>query len=389
MSAKNLEIQKFLETFKTPEEANEALVSNYNIDVKEQYLKFNNNTKERVWLYNYNIINSRGDNSLENEARCLILNDKFDIVSMSFKRFFNVNEPYAAPINWNKAWAEYKNDGSLINIYRYNNTFFIQTRRTCDASARLMAGVTYREAVIETLKKILGSCYAEPFRKEGDNYCWSFEYVSPYNRIVTPYEKDDLILLSIFDKNKACEIEPDIVDDLAFKYGFTRPDIYEIGGVKDCISLCEAMDPMEEGIVVVDNFQRRIKIKNIRYLKIGYVVGGFKAPRKFAEAVLSGDTKEILSYRPEFKKIFSVFESVLNDIIKEVLSIWRINKDISSRKNFANIVKRYKFSGILFALYDGRIDCIGDIIDRIKPKLLVDETELRREREFNEFFYRR
>ena len=63
------------------------------------------------------------------EARGIILDENCDwaVTSMSFRKFFNAEEPLAAEINWTTACIEEKLDGSLMALYWYDNAWQVQS----------------------------------------------------------------------------------------------------------------------------------------------------------------------------------------------------------------------------------------------------------------------
>jgi hypothetical protein len=69
------------------------------------------------------------------DARGLILDESDDwaVVSMSFRKFFNLGEPLAADLDWSSARVEEKLDGSLLVLYPYAGTWQVQTSGTPDA----------------------------------------------------------------------------------------------------------------------------------------------------------------------------------------------------------------------------------------------------------------
>ena len=275
--SKYLDIQNFLKGFRSIDLANSQLALKYNIDITKNFLVVQGGmSMEPVWIYNYDAIKARGDLNIENEARALILDQNADIISMSFKRFFNAHEQYASKIDWNNARAEFKHDGSLIVIYEHKGKFYIQTRRTPTAQGTIngsATNMTYEEAVVNVLKKKFKTPF-KPFRDVNvdESFCWVFEYVSPTNRVVTPYTNTDLKLLSVFDKLNITEVDRESVDEFARKYDFSRPISINVNSIDDVVKVFPSIDPLEEGFVVVDNNFNRIKIKNPSYLSIARAI---------------------------------------------------------------------------------------------------------------------
>lgn len=382
-----LKIQEFLKSFPDIVSANKQLVTQFHIDIGEGFL----GGVEPVWVYNYNMITSRGSNPIENEARALILDKNAEVVSISFPRFFNAHEPHAASIDWNTAIAERKHDGSLVVVYNHKGNYFIQTRRNAVAGGSVYGGTVsnYYEMVFEVLSSKFSDPFG-PFKRfdpRGD-YCWVFEIVSPLNRIVTLYEETDVVLLAAVNKRQLREMNSDHVSKFASDNGFTRPTMCKVNSVEEVVQICEGLDELHEGFVVRDSLGNRIKIKNRAYTRIGRAVnaGGETSPKHFAEITLRGDAEEFKSYFGGYKEIIGLMQNVLQDIFREVNEIWLANRDIPSRKEFAEVVLKYRLSDILFKLRSGKIKNVDEASKFIKAKFLVEETKLRHRAVFNKLW---
>jgi len=381
-----LEIQKFLNSFQNLTTAQDRLKQYFKIDIKQDVITFSDGNTEPVWIYNYNLFEARGESIVENEARALILNRHNEIVSFSFPRFFNLNEKNAANLDWETTVLETKFDGSLIVVYGYKDEIFIQTRRSATANGQLnnIENKTYYEAVMDVLKVKNHNSPLAPFieNKNYINNCTCvFEYVGPDNRLVTPYNKPDLVCLAVFRKDFAVEIVSKRVDYWCEKCGFLRPKRY--GGFKgseDAIDFVKlSSKPLDEGFVAVDYYNCRIKIKNPAFLSISRAInaGNLLLPKHFAKIVLNGDTEETVSYFSEFANILLLMDGTLEEIIEELDNIWELNRNAKSLKEFAEVIKYHSLSHILFMIWKNKIKNFDDILQYIKPELLVTETKER------------
>lgn len=390
-SAFQFEIQKFIGGFKSIHMANAHLTTKFNIDVTIDHVKLEGGSvMEPVWIYNYDMIKTKGDKTIENEARGLILNAKAEIVSMSFPRFFNAHERHAAKIDWTTASADAKADGTLVVIYEYKNSFHIQTRRSAEASVAISTDPTrtYSEAVLQVLKEKFDDPYS-PFKesiKDCNGYTWAFEYVSPKNRIVTDYAKDDLFLLGMFNKNYVRELSPDYVSGFARHFKFERPHNIKVDSLDMVLEALEKVNTLDEGYVIRDRHLNRIKVKNPGYLAVSRAVnaGSQLSPKHFAKIVLNGDTDEIVSYYDEFGDMLILMRSVLEDMFGEVEDMWDKNKDSESRKELALAIKDHSLCSLIFMRVDGKIENLNtDALPYIKSECLVNETKMRHETTFN------
>jgi hypothetical protein len=375
-SAFCLDIQRFIRGFKSTVMANNMLCQKFAINVTADGLVFGDGSSEIVFLYNYDMLKAKGGLKIENEARGLILNGAGEIVSMSFPRFFNHNEGHAAELDWEHTNAEIKLDGTLITVYAYKGNYYIQTRGRANADGPVgQSSDTFHQRVFELFSHKFNDPFG-PFKANNPNekYCWVFEYVSPDNRIVTPYDYEGLFLMAAYNKLLCSEVKPEYVDQFAAEYHFQRPPFARVTSMKDVDKLIDKMDPLEEGLVLVDHRFRRVKVKNPGYLSIARVknAGIDLQPRHFADIVLKGDGKEIAGYYPEYKEILLFLEEVVTSLMKEVDTMWKLYKIAPDRKTFAENVKSHPLCHLLFLAWDGQIKDMSDALKHIKPEFLVN-----------------
>ena len=201
------------------------------------------------------------------EARGIIIDVKHQtVVCRPFDKFFNVQEQYAADIDWNTAKVLEKIDGSLIKLYWYNGKWTFATSTTCDASDASVAGykgVTYRDIIAraDNYSRI-------PFDDFNKNRTYLFELVSPMTQVVIRYDKTSLYYLASFDNMTGEEVEVDLFEE------FKRPRSFPLKTIDECISAAMELNRdseeeiKDEGFVVVDGQHRRIKIKSPAYIAL-------------------------------------------------------------------------------------------------------------------------
>ena len=382
-----LSIQKYLKSFSLIENGILNLTKAYHIEVKPGILS----NCDKVWLYKYDQIHAKPTCSIENDARGLILDQNADIVSMSFRRFFNAYENFShQEIHWNSAFAEEKHDGTLITMYKHKENTYIQTQKMINAEGRAqMSGVSYEQMVRRFMYDKF-DIIPYPFEWENPNLCWVFELVSPLNRIITPYENTNMYLLSIFNKESVSEMSRQEVDAMAIKYGFDRPKAVKVESIEEAVNLANSVKKTDEGYVVVDECFNRIKVKNKAYLAVKRAVnaGSELSLRHFAQIVLDSDAEEISSYFPEYKKLLGIMTQSVKDMRNELSAIWEKTKQIETLKEFAmsDSVRRCSIKYVLFEMYKKKISSIDEGLSNMKPESLVEHAKNRnREEVIQEF----
>lgn len=367
MYIKNLEIQKYIISKKNIEEANDCL-SQIPIKVKTYQLDVNGST-HTVYIYNYDHIASPKDNSLANESRGLILDPTTRIVSFSFKRFFNFGDTCAAPIDWSTARAEQKYDGSLIVLYCFQENYFVQTREVADANCHIPhQPLKYCDETMNLLKSKFNCNEFSHFFPA--NLCFAFEFVAPYNKLVTNYDCPDLVLLSIFDKKNGTEMEKEFIDQFAKNHNLTRPLSFSVNHPKEVYSLINNLPDHHEGFVVVDKYFNRIKIKNNRYRYLFRLVnaGAQLSVRNFEKFFFSEEKNNILSNFPEFIPQINFFEKSYQQLSSHIHKILASNQNLSD-KELAQNVRQQPLANLIFACRKKPHLSIKDIL---KPDQLIN-----------------
>ena len=106
-----------------------------------------------LYVLNYDQIESPKTHPIVQECRGLILDKNYNIVSRSFDRFFNYGENNTGEnCNFSKCKIFEKLDGSLINVYYYNENWNVSTRGTAYAESYVGGyGITFKKLVYKAL----------------------------------------------------------------------------------------------------------------------------------------------------------------------------------------------------------------------------------------------
>lgn len=316
-------------------------------------------------LFKYNQISSDFHEEICKEARGLILDsqDNFRVVRYAFKKFFNVDEPFAAHINWNSAVATEKIDGSIMSVWYARGKWHLSTNGTIDAfKAELNSVGPYKtfgelfESVLP-LSAFVGNRY-EP-------YCLTFELVSPYNKVVIDYPKTKVYLLSARNMLSEDLHETPAVEVVAKELNVARPKLWVLEDEKEYRDLVASMPEGHEGIVVQDNNYERVKIKTLLYFQLHRIANNGKMTlERIVDLIKANDTDEFLAYFPEYNEIFA-------DVRKRIEVCWdnvpiiqiqatglrnMLESQFSqkvARKEFAHIVEDKVAKPLWFIAYDG------------------------------------
>lgn len=312
-------------------------------------------------LFKYNQISSDFHEEICNEARGLILDsqDNFRVVRYAFKKFFNVDEPFAAHIDWDSAVATEKIDGSIMSVWFARGKWHFSTNGTIDAFKAELNTIGPYKTFGDLFASVFPSCHANP------NLCYTFELVSPYNKVVIDYPETKLYLLSIRDMRTLEEYPLEKVKKYADEWGFAAPQRYNLNNEEEYRQLVASMPEGHEGIVVRDKNGERVKIKTLLYFQLHRIANNGKMTlERIVDLIKANDTDEFLAYFPEYNEVFA-------DVRKRIEVCWdnvpiiqiqatglrnMLESQFSqkvARKEFAHIVEDKVAKPLWFIAYDG------------------------------------
>lgn len=181
-----------------------------------------------------------------------------------------------------------------------------------------------------------------------------FEYTSPLNKIVTPYEDDCMVLLSAQDEEgrsfltECCELLPyALLEGLRVRL----PKGVTVSSLEEAIQYVESLTGLQEGFVLYDRSSgKRMKVKNSTYLVAHKLRGNDPVPtrKNILSLLLEGDSDEFLSYFPDFKKYIEPVEKEIEKFVAQMSEMWENVSHITDQKSFALLVKDLHGSGVLF-----------------------------------------
>lgn len=336
---------KIVDFIKTHSNWEELLTSSpYNLTIKRD---------GKLILFKYNQINSDFNEEICCEARGLILEEgTWRVVRMAFKKFFNIGESFAAKIDWNSVAANEKLDGSIISVFFYDGKWHLSTNSTIDAFKAPLSGVGPYKNFGELFESVLPlSWFENNVSNRIAHMCYTFELVSPYNKIIINYPETKVYLLSIRNMNTLVEYPLDEVAGFAKRFNLTVPQRYYLNNEADYRKLVEQMPEGHEGIVVRDAAGNRVKIKTLFYFEMHKAKNnGVITLERIVDLILKNDDEEFLSYFVEYRPKFSHIRNVREKILSKIEEIKVLTKNYSSKKEIAldnsipNWEKRFYFN---------------------------------------------
>ena len=316
-------------------------------------------------MFKYNQLSSNFNLKKVQEARGIIFleGEWGRPVCHAFDKFGNYGESYVPDIDWNSAVVTQKVDGSLMKVW-WDEYWHISTNGTIDAfkadigDARV---ANYGQLFLKHFtEKDLN--FEEFFQALDRRYTYLFELVSPYNRVVIPYEKTQLYFLGYRNENnliipfhRASDLTS-IIDYFQIKL----PKHYPLHSLSACIEAAKDLSWDEEGYVVDDANGNRVKIKSPAYVVAHHTrANGVITTKSLINIILINETEEFLTYAEDYRE-------QVKDIKKKMEAAAAVHEialagvkacEYQSRKEYADMVNKYPsyIRPYLFANYDNKV----------------------------------
>lgn len=295
-----MELQNFL--LKNPKDY-EAILSAAPFFLKIQH-------EDGYVLFKYDQLKSDFSLPIVREARGIIFReDDFKCVRRSFDKFFNVQEPNAAKIDWDTAWITEKVDGSLVCAWFDNGKWHLSTNGQIDAFKTSTGSILYPTfgALFErALREYNYNSFEEFCEQLPEGQCQTFELCTEENRIVIPYEGFHIYYLGSYLLDYECEQYYRDWADMSLCVEL--PQVYRATSMEALIERASRLPWDEEGYVVCDEDFNRVKVKSTQWLRAHYTLNNnVMTEKRLLDVILAGEEDEFLvfgeKYREELKKI--------------------------------------------------------------------------------------
>lgn len=313
-------------------------------------------------MFSYDQIRSDFNIKLVREARGIIFRtgEWEQPVCWAFNKFGNYGESYAPEIDWSTAFVTEKIDGSLIKVWWDNGYWHVSTNGTIDAFKAEINNVkmkNFGDYFMSAIEKYYER-FDDFFRGLETHRTYMFELVGPYNRVVIPYEETDLYFLGARTNASGEEYYCSSIVAGALGLGkFKRPAVYSLSSLDDCVKAAELKTWDDEGFVVADAKNNRVKIKSPAYVLAHFMRNNNVITRKhLIRVVLENEVAEFLCYAADYKEellkvqgLMNAYHKVGNDLAQACRQMILLE-----RKDYARLVQALPkiYQGLLYMNYD-------------------------------------
>ena len=175
--------------------------------------------------------------------------------------------------------------------------------------------------------------------------------VSPENRHVTRYENYKCYLLAARNKENGKYLDSVIMENMFFNHNISFPGVYHFDSFNAIINNIKNLPALEEGYVLCNENNWRIKIKNPSYLAIAHLRNdGVISPKRIIKLIFENDYEEYLQYYPEDRQFFNPYINAYSNLIDDINKTDKKVRTIKDRKEFALAIKDCPFKSILFSM---------------------------------------
>ena len=253
---------------------------------------------------------------------------------------------------------------SLIKLWYDDDKWHISTSGTIQAKD---APIQFEMKNITNYEELF--LYASKDKIDWDrldkHYTYLFELVGLENKVIVPYEVEDIYYLGRRNNYTFYEV-PYMKDDCVGVEKCKRPK-YKVIDVEDnpkkmMEQLQQEVDNLTkddehfEGYVVSDRgLKTRVKMKSSKYMELFFQKGnGIFTPRKILLMILDQKDDDVISSFPEYKPQFDTVRRALCEWLENVKSDLRYmdNTTWETKKDFAEWAKQTTNSAITFAAYN-------------------------------------
>ena len=312
-------------------------------------------------MFKYNQLFSDFSIPLVREARGIIFRENdWECVSFPFVKFGNWGEGYCPEINWKTASVQQKVDGSLIKFW-YDNGWHISTNGTIDAFKAELNNVKYQnfgQLTLAAIRRIFPD--EHEFFNILNPYCtYMFELVSPYNRVVIPYQAIKLYFLGVRSMDTGMEYMPEEYDISQY---FQIPKRYMLSTLEDIQKAAHALPWDQEGYVVCDANFNRVKIKSPSYVKAHYARNNnVITEERLVQVILDGEQKEFSIYASEYanelRDIENIMHRIASDSVEQMKILFGASYEFVNRREYSDAIAKHPsyMKEFLFNCFDERI----------------------------------
>lgn len=258
------------------------------------------------------------------DCRGLILEKgTWKVLSLAFRKFFNAEEGNAANIDWDTAKILSKEDGTMIQVYYdwHDMTWYAGTTGTANGEGEVnnKNGTTFNDLFWDTVnnKYTFNECFLNK------DLIYVFELCTPYNIVVKPHGESSATLLAVRNRETLVELSGKDLEMVAISIGIPLVKSFDLNAsnVGHLLKTFEGMPWSEEGYVVRDGNDNRVKVKNPAYCAVHHLKGK-TAEHNILTIIKTNEIEEFGATFPERKEELNRLKEGYDALIAKLNGVW-------------------------------------------------------------------
>jgi hypothetical protein len=287
-------------------------------------------------------------------------------------------------IPWNQIVAEDFIDGTMINVFHYNNEWHISTRSRIGARCRWLGSKTFGE-MFDDAKGSLN------FNQFDPSYCYTFVLRHPENRIVMKYNQADIIMVQMRNL-QTFNTEDNVLSYHTLKQhgiNINVPYRFVFNNIDEITNCITNMSWEQQGIVFKYNGVR-YKLRNEQYNYVKNLRGNnSKAFYNYLELRNNKMVKHYLQYFPESEDEFREYRNLVHDKTQD-LHICYIDYRIKKTITMEEIP--YEFRPLMYELHGFHLnqgvkitfDFVKNYFNNLPIKKIIFVINYQKNKEYHE-----
>lgn len=352
---------------------------------------------------NYDQISAKSTDPLANQCRGLILRPESlvsgaesvvgptNVMMRPMDRFFNADDPVAAPINWATARIQNKLDGTCAMLYydSAKDQWCVATRSVSEADVCFgdipspLKNNTFYELFMYSAQSTLDYMANSRGSKTVDywlslldkSFTYIFELTTPINRVVVKYDDYRITLLCARETATGTYMHYEGLHEI----GVPVVNEWPLKTLQDIEDFLLHSDPAKvEGAVVVDSQNNRIKVKSKAWVLASRAKDSVTMSKRNAlEVIINGQLDDILPLLDQgVSDYLRRMQSELGKYLVTLDTHFNRYKSQPDRKSFAlNVQASGLWQSPFFNLYSGKWNSTSEWLQYLsREKKLTDST---------------
>ena len=309
--------------------------------------------KDGFVIFNYRQLESDFNNEIVRECRGIIFKEgewKYPVCH-AFDKFGNYGESYVPDMDWGTVKCTEKIDGSIMKLWCYDGQWHVSTNGNIDAKDAPVHDVRandFDELFWEGITKnlIRADCpVSDWLNKLKKDFTYIFEMVSPYTRVVIPYEETNVYFLGARCNTNGVQFSCDPSEAIISGCGiFPSPKIYPMQTLAQITAAANTLPWDSEGYICYDKNFNRCKIKSPKYVMAHFARNNNVITRwHLIDIILKGEMDEFVIYASDYKDQIEWTKKLMDEFIIFVDDCALMTRNLRKldRPEAATIIKKF------------------------------------------------